>query len=799
MKKFTFLLTLLAMVLCNVQSAFADEAKWTNKGIKSISGPITNLDDLTDGFYVLRNVGRKTFARLENDGNIWLQAPVRSENVADIQAAFAYNTDAAYAFYVTKDKTTGKYTIQCKSGKYFPGNLAKDANAASNETAGKYTIEKITDGKFALKSSQYYADGKGDNNVPYSTGAFTAWNETLPGANGNGAYQFYPVTLDDLYTVNYTYMANGHDVLKVDGEKVFANHNISAKAYPYMTITGYDKGTVTENDNVIVYCTMSLPVVGSTVENPKYYAINIHTGKNKWCANEDGVNINCPETENTLPELSDNYQWAFIGEDLLSDFKIYNKGTKKYIKTNGENAATLTDNVEEATSFRVKASNAQNVQNGFCFFHDGDGSKYLNMQSNGLKTWNAGDNGSSCVVYAPESFALNYATFYYKVPIGALGACTYLATGSNHANLKKDYDNVVSNPTDENIKALEKINKGIAESETPATTFTEGYYRLFSSNDYNYLHYNGSKLSNLSNKEKAVGSVFYFKSTGEAGKFNVLVEGKYLGAITKSSPVLLVDEANKGTYTVENITNFAGKIHEETNSASQNEYHYLHVNNPDPSNLTANAVGWEKNAPASTWYIVPATDVEVAMNAVGEKTYATAYLPFPVSAVSGAEAYVGALNAENTELNMTKVEGVPAEKGFVLVGTADKATLTISNSNEALTIANDLVGTNTAITLADDTRANYLVFGKNKDNTTEVGFFKPSTSVPSIPANKAFLDATTLTASIAMNFGGNTTGVNTVVLGENGVNAPVFDLSGRRVVAPVKGGVYIQNGKKFIK
>lgn len=205
-------------------------------------------------------------------------------------------------------------------------------------------------------------------------------------------------------------------------------------------------------------------------------------------------------------------------------------------------------------------------------------------------------------------------------------------------------------------------------------------------------------------------------------------------------------------------------------------------------------VGWEASAP-SKWYVVPATDVEVAMKAVGDKTYATAYLPFGVSAVSGAEAYVGALNETKDQLNMTEVKTIPANKGVVLVGTAEKATLTIGNSNEALTIANDLVGTNTAITLADDTRANYLVFGKNEGN---VGFYVPSVKVPSIPANKAYLNKPA-SSSIVMNFGGNTTGVSTVVLGENGVNAPVFDLSGRRVVAPVKGGVYIQNGKKFIK
>lgn len=198
---------------------------------------------------------------------------------------------------------------------------------------------------------------------------------------------------------------------------------------------------------------------------------------------------------------------------------------------------------------------------------------------------------------------------------------------------------------------------------------------------------------------------------------------------------------------------------------------------------------------AWAWKLVEADDIEVALKTVGNKSYATAYLPFGVSAVEGAEAYVGALNAENTELNMTEVKTIPANKGVVLVGTAEKATLTISNLNNALTIANDLVGTNTAITLADDTRANYLVFGKNEGT---VGFYVPSAKVPSIPANKAYLNKPA-SSSIVMNFGGNTTGVNIVVLGENGVNAPVYDLSGRRVVAPVKGGVYIQNGKKFIK
>ena len=184
------------------------------------------------------------------------------------------------------------------------------------------------------------------------------------------------------------------------------------------------------------------------------------------------------------------------------------------------------------------------------------------------------------------------------------------------------------------------------------------------------------------------------------------------------------------------------------------------------------------------------------MKAVEGKTFASVYLPFDVKAVTGAEAYVGTFNNDKSALNMNKVGGVPAGKGFVLVGSEDKAKLTIGTANS---VESDLTGTLVTKAIAEGEQTNYLVFGKDKDSNA-VGFYAPSASVTSIPANKAYLETSALSAAaIALNFNGTATGVNTVVLGENGVNAPVFDLSGRRVVAPVKGGVYIQNGKKFIK
>lgn len=198
---------------------------------------------------------------------------------------------------------------------------------------------------------------------------------------------------------------------------------------------------------------------------------------------------------------------------------------------------------------------------------------------------------------------------------------------------------------------------------------------------------------------------------------------------------------------------------------------------------------------AWAWKLVEADDIEVALNTVESKSYATAYLPFGVSAVSGAKAYTAAEPA-NGQTVMTETANFAKETGVLLVSdeAADKAVLTIGDV-EGATNTSALKGTLLAKDITG-AQAKYLVFGKNKANETEVGFFEPSTTVTSIPANRAFF-ADAEGSAIALNFG-NVTAVNNVVAGNANANAPIFDLSGRRVVKAVKGGLYIQNGKKYI-
>ena len=194
--------------------------------------------------------------------------------------------------------------------------------------------------------------------------------------------------------------------------------------------------------------------------------------------------------------------------------------------------------------------------------------------------------------------------------------------------------------------------------------------------------------------------------------------------------------------------------------------------------------GWDgENA---KWKVFEIESVEIPLNAAGEASYATTYLPFSVSAAEGADLYTGELNGN--VMNLTKSHtGVAAEQGIVLVGesSATKAVLTIG---EGKATGKGLVGT---LTPKDVEAKTVLTLGKSG---SEVGFF--AFTGTQIGANKAYVEKTAGASAVMINFG-EVTGIENAVAPE-AANAPLYDLSGRRVVKAVKGGLYIQNGKKFI-
>lgn len=586
--------------------------------------------------------------------------------------------------------------------------------------------------------------------------------------------------------ITYHYMVNGVEYNSKTFTNIVDESQITIPTLPFLT-----NGDITATeDGYNIACTeKTLPFIATPTfdaNTAHWYAMTLRGNSGNYLLSAKGgeaVGTTTVNKTNHPDVLEDQYQWAFVG-NLKDGYRIYSKSNNKPIVLDGQ--LKLVDGKESTFKLYETSNN-----DGFgIFVTEGN---CLNRYNEGqIATWSGFDDGSTFRIQEPKSYVTDYAKqFFTGVPENAIWGVNV-----NTEEYRTAYEAAIAEgATSEQITALATKNKEIANA-TFVNPIEEGkYYRLYNVSDVRkWLTVqadNNNQMNCDANAGKAVTSVVSFESiASEPGQYRMKMEGKILGKYkADNTPIQLVGDNSeeKGSFTVNVIQ---GNKFTFFDRASNNAHSYIHCNQHS-------LVGWEASAP-SQWYVVPANDVEIAMTEVNGKRYASAYLPFDVNAVNGAQAYVGELNDTKDVLNMTAVNSVPANNGFVLVGDAEKATLTIGTA-ETLPIANNaLTGYNTKFTLTDANRADYLVFGKSSEGI--VGFYKPAATLTTVAANKAFIAASSLTTgagAIAMNFGGNTTGINNAVVASE--NAPIFDLSGRRVVKAVKGGVYIQNGKKFVK
>lgn len=195
----------------------------------------------------------------------------------------------------------------------------------------------------------------------------------------------------------------------------------------------------------------------------------------------------------------------------------------------------------------------------------------------------------------------------------------------------------------------------------------------------------------------------------------------------------------------------------------------------------------------------------IPLEAIGDKTYGSAYLPFAVE-VSGATAYtkavVTASNPADTITLSRPATVIPAYTPMILVGqSADSvaATFTIlDNADVDETLfqddANLLRGTTVPMKW---TSTLYLTFGKRNNAPA---FYK--TIMTNLPANRAYIETAGLTATlynILTNDSEKITGIHdaTISIGQDNQPDIIYDLQGRRLDA-ARRGINIINGKKVI-
>ena len=297
---------------------------------------------------------------------------------------------------------------------------------------------------------------------------------------------------------------------------------------------------------------------------------------------------------------------------------------------------------------------------------------------------------------------------------------------------------------------------------------------------------NGEKYISANNVENRLGIVasaeastlFYFDGTNlvgvDAGKFVAL----------KSNFPAIGDYSSAGQ-TIE--------FHESKNANAFSIYR-INVGN---RGLFADANSQKTDAGAknsdSDGYRFKLEEVNELPIVVGETGYATFFTPVPAT-LANATAYKA--KQQGTNLVLTSIEGtIPGNTAFVVRATPNTTVnLKLVDETAAALTDNDLTGaTTTAIT---PITASENVYALVKNASGEAVFGKLAAGLRK-RAFRAFVTTASGSAQ-ALDFSfGHITGIETLDTGA--AHAPIYDLSGRRVLTPAQGGVYLQNGKKFIQ
>lgn len=498
----------------------------------------------------------------------------------------------------------------------------------------------------------------------------------------------------------------------------------------------------------------------------------------------------------TVP-TTDKGLWCIVGNDA-DGYKLYNKGegttkvlgvgswAKMYDVTGSEDVTKSFDFANSTATANAKCVKFHGKTDGDYWWNnsDGNGACHLSywMDAERSTVATSGNAFYFIPVTSSENAEWETSVFWgttkvdrFKIIPGVSEACS---------NELSAWD---ANKTKENEAAfVSKLGEYLNKTYYRITNCKDDHKVLAADNTKAACVENAQKMSNASTLWKLIP----FEDRG-VKLYNANVEAYLAGLVAppsdQSNPVtpMNADKTQGGLYNIsvntnENVKGFVLR---------DGDNHRMNIENGGGIDYWEGQSGYYKQV---TWTIEVANELEVALNTVNGKSYATTYLPVGVSAVKDAKAYVAAV-PENNETVMTEAASFGAKTGVLLVSdnAAEKAVLTIGDGTS---VESALSGTLLAKDITNS-QTNYLVFGKNKDNANEVGFFEPSTSVTSIPANRAFFEGAA--GSIALNFGGNVTAIDQVVNNAN-VNALIFDLTGRRVVKAVKGGLYIQNGKKYI-
>lgn len=362
--------------------------------------------------------------------------------------------------------------------------------------------------------------------------------------------------------------------------------------------------------------------------------------------------------------------------------------------------------------------------------------------------------------------------------IGALGARPNVGTGLGQYSVATDVQSATG-ATDVNAvyTAYAKIvnNQALAINQPQTGQYIRIATAAGGTKKYVTNHDSQATLS----ADATLSNVFYVAGPGklisvENGKsFSINAPtGEFAKnfAIGTEGPVLTFAAANStGTYKISNGTS---------------RYIYAHGNDSQTNAATSYS--------ANSGYDLRLEEVTSLPLPVGATGAATFYATKPLTLSEGYTAYKG--KKVDNNIVLTSIDGgvVPARTAFVIKGAASgTCTVTFSNETPQALTDNIFVGFDQVQT----TRAAAGTYALGANGATPV-FKRFSTTGYQRPFRAYFMNNASGVQAFSLNFD-EVTGIEAAAV-EASEDAPVYDLSGRRVRA-AKGGIYIVNGQKVIR
>ena len=583
-----------------------------------------------------------------------------------------------------------------------------------------------------------------------------------------------PTTLNYEITDGNGYVYNGTYTGVAGRTRIFTKGNTLC---PITNVT-FDGNTYKANIAIPFHTS---GVVISTFANDNIIRLSVNEGKE-----------NATKTVPTVETIG-NYLWnihpSFTDNTLT--FSIEHVATGKFLHTTATATAHADETVtlaDEGTQFVYVANNGFKYGNLWLSTN----SRKNDNQCMGL--WDSQHDGAKHLIHKVNNFTITDAAGnVYEGEFNGYGlkneaflpAFTGVAAGAQGATLgNKTWPGYNFSATIDFKYPVSKVG------ETPNETLLD-LYRSQNRTTAKYLRAVGSRVK-VQPAETApvdVNAHWAIYPSYEDGKFNFAImniaTGKYIYSEAANNSSKLGDNSD----VILNATGSKFIIAGDGNDFrfADRENLFLSINSDADADVL---LGVHRSAHGGTQ--MSATAVTSYGVKVGETTYATFYAPKAVTIPENIEAF--AITAINDGwVTLTKIENtIPANTGVILKAT-EAGVYNFAITEDVETIENQLEGTVVA-TLVDGPA---YVLGNVDGN---VGLYKAALTENKFLNNgyKAYLPATVQAQVLRFNFGGTTGIEETIVAPVFNANAPIYDLSGRRVMNAVKGGIYIQNGKKFI-